>query len=588
VIDFTGNANATEYIANPSINIAYNDAVSGVDYDSLELKLDGEAIDGTTTIQTANLTEGMHILTVRVSDIAGNESKDFYDFFVDLHSITAEIRPQYGQTPLTWLVIVRLAGEDITNRVNNQWQADFLDGNVNGVVLDIEEPGAIGKHKVMANVEDPVTGKTCYASAWIKFQEVGGGPEITAVMHLPVTLKFRDRFDREVDFVRIGLWDNAFVGDHQFTTVNSGAYPDFDFIGKDSRRFYLELYNPDLNTNSNEMETVDVVWRTAFHDATDDDYPDHAEITLKETHFDTGVFKSRPLMLVTDITDYAQNTMDLQTGLEVGIAEPNHRLRMVSFDDRTNHSQVDGLIVVDYPMESGEDFGTTYATVFKRTPDERHQININFINFEDATDTASPILPTPQGVIDEQMSFIRSRYATLGIKANISYGSDHTIDLTGFTSRPTDFNLAAVMRTSDPANPSDDQQFLITSFRSIYLESPGDTLICLFIDKFVDLTRGQAFADVWVANEDWKNYIFIGGKTNAIRATGAHEIGHMLLNEDDGHYSGMHYDQNLMVGGTTSSSPAKCTDSKRWWGESSGQIKQIFRDVEPSRFIKPF
>ncbi len=224
-----------------------------------------------------------------------------------------------------------------------------------------------------------------------------------------------------LSYVRFGLWDHAFDSSTPANVLN-GTTEATNFVGSDTRRFYLRIYDPADNKNPAVAETITVDWYTQTSTGSDDDHPGYSgedgddTITLTETGPNTGVFVSKGLMLVADNIDNAQTT-DPGSGNSGGAyQDTNHRLRRAALGDKMCFSY----------SPTGSPTSTCTMPVFgsSASPDPVKTMTVQIANLRLGKGSSS----YPNGTslqTDAYVSAIESsvaaRYAVAGIKVNFKY-----------------------------------------------------------------------------------------------------------------------------------------------------------------------
>jgi len=130
-----------------------------------------------------------------------------------------------------------------------------------------------------------------------------------AVVSDPSNTYTVDMTNPVLPYVRFGLWDHAFDNSVPANVLN-GNSESGNFVGSDTRRFYIRVYDPSATTT-----TVTADWYTKKADGSDEDHPATDTITLTRSATNPAVYVSKALMLVADEVDNAQVT---NTGLSGG------------------------------------------------------------------------------------------------------------------------------------------------------------------------------------------------------------------------------------------------------------------------------
>jgi hypothetical protein len=444
---------------------------------------------------------------------------------------------------------------------------------------------------------------------------------------------YRNGPDATVLFVRPGLFDRAFrlaadsagPADSLYNRqddVRVGTAPLNDpenFIGRDSRAFYLRINDPARNldpTKTEELPSSAVSWFTLTSTLADDDNPANSGLTFVETADSSGIFLSRALMLVPDTLDVNQTT---NTGVashpgQAAVGQLNHRTRKVS--------AFDSLMSLQYqPPLTGSSPLKIRLPLFQRNPEERRVINFHAFSF---SDTPKGVAAMPASTVQTQIQNLQERCLILGVKCSVQFnsttdvidlpaGSPVNLNNVGSFEQPGDFNTLT---------PSTDQLALISLVRAVDPASAAnaDTIYMLLVRNLSAGNRGESFPDGWIVSPSPspspspRNFTFIAGMATKIDFTESHEaICHMLINqtlsEDEakgkaagwgggGHFLGASGSadaiNNLCYADTSStpvkapvwSVPALISDSLRIWDDLSHVVLQITRAHTATRYLK--
>ena len=391
-------------------------------------------------------------------------------------------------------------------------------------------------------------------------------------------------------FARMGLWDHAFdppaAGSPANTPnvlANDGA-EDKNFVGADSRRFYIRVTDPNANVR------VKVDWRTLKEDGTDLDRPGDQSLTLLETNTDSGVFTSHALMLVSDADDQKQET---DSGLPGGDADVGKRKQGQS-NHRIRRASLRGFVEAEYVPRLGPKV-VAKIPVFNRSPDERRTIPLHIFVLRRVAG-GQGVVPTAPGsqVWARDVRIFREAYERLGISMR--------------TEVPPGTAPANIVRDGTDALVLLDPPAGVNAFtvdtpaeRLIGTASPGnaDTIRLYYVGRLTTGNRGEAFPDIDFTGQPQQAAAFINASNTASGPySPAHEAGHILVDKSVS-VNGAHFnaptappgnkllnDQNLMRNATSSSEGVG--ESKRLWdGNDQDGINQFTR-VRASHYTRNF
>jgi hypothetical protein len=396
-----------------------------------------------------------------------------------------------------------------------------------------------------------------------------------------------DDSDQVLSYVRFGLWDHAFSTINPPTpitttlstpTLNNGSTESTNFVGSDSRRFYLRLYDPADNKNPAVAETITVDWYTQTSTGSDDDHPTVDTITLTETGANTGVFVSKALMLVSDDVDNQQST-DPGSGNSGGdYHATNHRLRRAALGDKMCFSYT----------PTGSTKATCSLPIFNPSSDPTQPDTIKNItvHFVETKTTGFNLLANMDVDVANMKAQVLARYAVAGIRPQFVPTTD-VLDVTS-----TGINLNNVDGDGLPGGQLYEIAQALRAKFGVY-SSSDPTIWVVVVGKFNATTGagGLSFTDGLSANFLAQGLItslsqeypilhccflaHTGGLNNPI--AGPHELGHQLsdqvatdLGTDLNHYVGLNLGQNEMYY-AANDVPQLVTDSKRLWDDSSHQ-----------------
>jgi len=316
-----------------------------------------------------------------------------------------------------------------------------------------------------------------------------------------------DENSATVDFVRFGIWDNAFDGSGALKNQQDEQN---NFVGADTRRFYFRVEDPMVTD-----DTLNISWKTLRSNRRDDDVPADLTLTLEETSDGSHIFVSKAVMLVTDNTDRNCST---HSGYPPPLAISGNRNRGQS-NHRIRKGKINGYVKGEYTPASGGVTLSVEKPIFKRTPDdERRQVEIRVVNYGgNAT----------QGYINGQIAHANDRWNQVGLK--ITTGASST--------RPVPAAAQdGAGRYTGSANNAQEQAALA----DLIPVTPDDTLTVVF----VRMTGANAYATVARRNPvplsdgstvslNDRYFVFLNTGLNLNGDTLAHELHHVLFNRFD-------------------------------------------------------
>ena len=394
-------------------------------------------------------------------------------------------------------------------------------------------------------------------------------------------------------FVRMGLWDHAFSAPAAGapagspSTLNNDTAELRNFVGADSRRFYLRVKDPTAH------DTLQVDWRTLQQNNSNLDAPTNQKITLIETGANTGVFSSRALMVVSDRDDQQQPT---HSGLPVALPGAGVR-NFGQSDHRIRLARLDGFVEAQYTPTIGAP-AKVKIPVFRRAPEERRKLPLQIFVLRVAPGGAGVVSTAPTSDLwNVELRQIREIYGRIGIKvetvvapgtppANIVTVAGDSVVL---IDAPAGINPLNV--SFQPLGGVNNESTLGTAFPGL-----ANTIRLFYAGGLASGNRGEAWPDIDFAALPQNGACFL----NLVAATynAAHEIGHILINKP-GAQSGAHYvapggaagsrlrtDQNLMRNGT--SVVEGVLESKRLWDEPDIDGVRQVTPILSSRFLHAF
>ncbi|MCB0088457.1 MAG: hypothetical protein KDE54_11135, partial [Caldilineaceae bacterium] len=364
-----------------------------------------------------------------------------------------------------------------------------------------------------------------------------------------------------LNFVRVGLWDDAFSAATGALLNNQAAAN--NFIERDARKFYLRL------RDASQAGEARLRWRTLFNNGADDDaaaQPNAQDITLTETANGSGIFISRAVMLVTDETDRDQA---IDSGLPAGHTDTagaadagnrnrgqsDHRTRMIRVN---NTHQLDNRTLIEQvrPAPNATRL-QIIKPVFERAPEERRRIRIHLVNVRSSVGGAGILTNARRDLVFRTFQEI---YAVCGIFAEVNeIVIDPPASCIGWTTRyPTD-PLAADPSVEESGFaggflvPSASQTDIFNAIRGRADFDANDVYVVSVAHIYrtplpappgpglQDASGGIGFGDVWVAAGSLaRSFAFVAVSTGVTEYADVHEATHITTNLRN--VSGGHFD----------------------------------------------
>lgn len=382
----------------------------------------------------------------------------------------------------------------------------------------------------------------------------GTGAQIDIVQDDPVSPRWQaDEKSTRISFVRFGLWDSAFrmieptAGANEIL-FNEASERD-NFIGADSRRFYIRILHPAMaGAGRIQADWVTTYANGRIQDSNAKlDQPSRSEPRITLLERTRGVFASNALMLtvgdvdagaVREVVPSQDRTRRLElrthSGFTDGSVETGLRARGES-NFRIRQGSMFGSIRVTYP--SG---GTTrvekFTPIFRREPDERRRLQVEVVVVRDASNNA-PVIADVRSVGSRfwkgHVQRMREVYERVGIYVQTSVvrsipaGSDivQIVQASG-NDRATIVSVQAP--SVRPANHYEATPFASSVRSFIYPPSagppPDDSMLMIYMPY--QPTSVDSAVNVH------HDYIIVNSNTLAIEqqdSIPAHEVGHSLL-----------------------------------------------------------
>jgi len=381
-----------------------------------------------------------------------------------------------------------------------------------------------------------------------------------------------------VNFVRFGLWDNAFRTNG---TLFNNQVEANNFIGADTRRFHIRVR--DVLSRGNA--TVIANWRTTNAAGNNLDAPANQSVTLVETPANSGTFISRGLMLVTDTQDQNQGThTGLAGGAVVARGANNHRIR---------RGDLRGTLISEY-LVTGLTPMPTRPNVFQRTPDNRRRFSVQIFILRVAAGGAG-VIPTAAGsaLYTTDLRVMRETYARIGLEVGTTVrpGTPAANIVTVGTDRVVLIDPPAGV---NPANVTIANETTIAAAHP----SIANTMRVFFVGGLARPLGGIAFTDAFAPSPDARNSSAFTIQANG-PYTATHEVGHLLQNKGGSVPNVFHYNQVGLPAGTRLQDaqnlmkasflgPELVNGSKRLWDTNDGDAFNQVTAMRGSRFTRAF
>ena len=388
-------------------------------------------------------------------------------------------------------------------------------------------------------------------------------------------------------FVRMGLWDVAFdapSGPGDSVLANDAA-EDKNFVGSDTRRFYLRVFDPDRSGQ------VKVDWRTLKEDDTALDRPADQSVTLLETQTGSGVFVSRALMLVSDGDDQKQAT---DSGLPAGTANAGAR-KQGEADHRIRRASMRGFVEAEYAPRRGNPI-TVKLPVFDRGPDERKTLPLQIFVLRRVAGGAGVVATAAGGTLfSRDLRIIRETYERVGV-------SFQTVVAPGTPAASIARDGQDAVVLLDP--PAGVNAFAVDDAAELKIGTAvppvdANTIRLIFVGRLTSGNRGEALPEVDFGGRKDVACAFVNGSLQGTAPySPAHEAGHILTNKsvaiNGGHFNAptdpagnkLRNNQNLMRDGTSSTEGVR--SSKRLWDGNDKDGFNAFALVRASHFVRSF
>ncbi len=386
------------------------------------------------------------------------------------------------------------------------------------------------------------------------------------------------------DFVSFGLWDHAFK-DETGTLFNE-AIEKNNFVGADSRRFYIRVRDPKAKGRGR----VKIIWRTRFSNGGGSrpgnimDSPPDPSLTLLETGKGTSVFTSRALMLVRDNDD----KQPVHSGLPN--SDPDGGMRSNTMSNyRIRLGGMFGFVEVEYPPTSSK---STFVPVFQRNPDKRKRLPLQIVVLRETIGGKSIIDPIDE-IFNRDLRIVAEIYERLGIFVQTTVGivdpKFNPVIKSGGNPIKYDIILADPPSGVGGLLSEDDRNKKIApSFPAL-----PDTIRVFYAGQFKDKSAlGLSNTDIATLPSDaFRGTSFIDPLRRFY--TVAHEIGHILTNKPSGKNGG-HFEtpgipltnnQNLMNDNPDPSSEGFDKPKRLWDANDTSGFNQYI-EILGSHYLR--
>jgi hypothetical protein len=179
--------------------------------------------------------------------------------------------------------------------------------------------------------------------------------------------------DLSTYWVRIARWDNAYGAAPSYAVAN--AADPANFIEQDPARFYVRVQDPAANTDPTVAEVIHVNLGTLDKMLVPNDAL--VDETLTETGVNTGVFTSRSQLLTTN---------DLPVNPDDGFAAHDGVAGVVADNannDRTHKADIDGALQLSYQPAGAAAAMARNLPVCARAPESRFKVQMRVHAFNE-------------------------------------------------------------------------------------------------------------------------------------------------------------------------------------------------------------
>lgn len=435
--------------------------------------------------------------------------------------------------------------------------------------------------------------------------------KLTTIAPKPPAITLHDTKKKDVSFVRFGLYDSAFDVVTPGTSPilrNSDVDETLNFVGMDSRRFFIRIHDPNLVApGATTKRFISADWFTVGKDKVTvvDNNDSVARVALEEDAPGSGTFESPWLLLVSDhweVENVTTTTGSPGHGMRQR-GEANFRLRFATIFDH---------VAVRYPQKGG---AIALFPIFERSPEERRTIPLQLF-------VLAPFFSDAFGryILDQDLKNMRGVYARVGY--HVKTVTDAALEEKGtkFTHKGESLLVVPVPPgLGDAANLGISQQLALghaypgligdesgkTPFPGE--KNPTDTLRVFFAANVLDedgasvngISHPDVFVDPKPADEAYRGAVFVAdglAKVNSgVGSAMTHEAGHVLTNHRKGHYveptppiqgdKFLFQAPNLMCAGPLAFGTG-IASSQRIWDHADGDGVDSYAAIRTSRYTR--
>lgn len=316
-------------------------------------------------------------------------------------------------------------------------------------------------------------------------------------------VEFLDKDDNVTNTLKVAKWQDAFNTDG---TVKA------NFVDLDPDRFKVQV----TDFAKKGAGTVTVKLSTDSEGA---EYDDATVITLTETGANTGVFRSKTQMLMSDDVD-DDHEID-------GVADDAN-------EDRSHEIALAGDAKAEYTSAAGVTRDATANVPVVKTV----KLNVNILR-----EAAGGNAVIANADVEARITVAHERYAQAGIRFT------HTINAPVDPPAGVDLangldEFAAVV--DNVIQMTDEEKALLGAAA---LRSAAADVEAYYVNSLSAGSRGEAFPTGFVPDQKYAHSVIIAATAETVFSL-AHEIGHVVEDKVD-HYAGANKNQNLMRSGTS-------------------------------------
>ncbi|WP_242185790.1 S8 family serine peptidase [Sphingomonas sp. CARO-RG-8B-R24-01] len=364
------------------------------------------------------------------------------------------------------------------------------------------------------------------AHTWAKLDELSrpGGGAVTPIVPQSATIEIvLDPTDSHAPgagapvatAVMLGLWNKAY--DPSGDILNGEAETD-NFIGLDSRRFYIRVRDPQA-----AGPTVIVQWKTVDAAGSDFDAPASQDLELAETSPGSKLFVSKAVMLVADETDANQKTHSgFASGAAAGIrfrGQSNHRLRKADLDSSVLATYARNIPFLPISVT---------IPVFERSPEARLRLDVRVVVYRSRLfGIAFPVPHVSSGKIARFFQLANERWAQVGLR--IFPGAIEVRDLPA-RSQDANGQYIGLFTNDQNANARDAEGAVLDD---LLPGSPDSTLTAIFVVSDNGANGYAEFGTGTPVPIGERFFIFVNPLVAEKNDTLAHEFHHCIFNRFD-------------------------------------------------------